>query len=104
MKATTRKEKLTRALDACPIYGITGGNRDVVPLVQDMLSAGIRIIQYREKHKTPIICYQKAMVLRQLTSAYHASLIIDDYVDLALAVHADGVHIGQDDLLPNTVG
>ena len=41
MKATTRKEKLTRALDACPIYGITGGNRDVVPLVQDMLSAGI---------------------------------------------------------------
>lgn len=104
MKATTRKEKLTRALDACPIYGITGGNRDVVPLVQDMLSAGIRIIQYREKHKTPIICYQEAMVLRQLTSAYHTSLIIDDYVDLALAVHADGVHIGQDDLLPNTVG
>ncbi len=104
MKATTRKEKLTRALDACPIYGITGGNRDVVPLVQDMLSAGIRIIQYREKHKTPIICYQEAMVLRQLTSAYHASLIIDDYVDLALTVHADGVHIGQDDLLPNTVG
>ena len=44
------------------------------------------------------------MVLRQLTSAYHASLIIDDYVDLALAVHADGVHIGQDVLLPNTVG
>lgn len=36
MKATTRKEKLTRALDACTIYGITGGNRDVVPLVQDM--------------------------------------------------------------------
>ena len=62
MKATTRKEKLTRALDVCPIYGITGGNRDVVPLVQDMLSAGIRIIQYREKHKTPIICYQEAMV------------------------------------------
>ena len=104
MKATTRKEKLTRALDACPIYGITGGNRDVVPFVQDMLSAGILIIQSRDKHKTPIICYQEAMVLRQLTSAYHASLIIDDYVDLALAVHADGVHIGQDDLLPNTVG
>lgn len=103
MKATTRKEKLTRVLDACPIYGITGGNRDVVPLVQDMLSAGIRIIQYREKHKTPIIRYQEAMVLRQLTSVYHASLIIDDYVDLALAVHADGIHIGQDDLPPNTV-
>lgn len=34
---------------------------------------------------------------------YHALLIIDDYVDLALAVHADGVPVGQDDLLPNTV-
>ena len=104
MKASSRREKLTKVLDTCPIYGITGGNRDVVPLVQDMLSAGIRIIQYREKHKTPILRYQEAMILRQLTSAYHALLIIDDYVDLALAVHADGIHIGQDDLLPNTVG
>ena len=83
MKATSRREKLTRVMESCPIYGITGGNRDVVPLVKDMLSAGIRIIQYREKHKT--------------------LLIIDDYVDLALAVHADGVHVGQDDLPPNTV-
>ena len=103
MKASSRREKLTKVLDTCPIYGITGGNRDVVPLVQDMLSAGIRIIQYREKYKTPILRYQEAMILRQLTSAYHAVLIIDDYVDLALAVHADGIHIGQDDLPPNTV-
>ena len=103
MKDSSRREKLTKVLDTCPIYGITGGNRDVVPLVQDMLSAGIRIIQYREKHKTPILRYREAMILRQLTSAYHAVLIIDDYVDLALAVHADGIHIGQDDLPPNTV-
>lgn len=59
--------------------------------------------KYREKHKTPILRYQEAKVLRQLTSAYHALLIIDDYVDLALAVHADGIIIGQDDLVPNTV-
>lgn len=54
--------------------------------------------KYREKHKTPILRYQEAKVLRQLTSAYHALLIIDDHVDLALAVH-----VGQDDLPPNTV-
>lgn len=98
-----RKDKLTEVMNACPIYGITGGTRDVVPLVKDMLSAGIRIIQYREKGKTPILRYQEAMILRRLTSNYHALLIIDDYVDLALAVHADGVHIGQADLPPNTV-
>ena len=56
-----------------------------------------------KKHKTPIIRYQEAKVLRKLTPAYHALLIIDDYVDLALAVHADGIHIGQDDLPRNTV-
>ena len=98
-----RKDKLTAVMNACPIYGITGGTRDVVPLVKDMLSAGIRSIQYREKGKTPILRYQEAMILRRLTSNYHALLIIDDYVDLALAVHADGVHIGQADLPPNTV-
>lgn len=103
MNATSRREKLIKVMESCPIYGITGGSRDVVPLVQDMLSAGIRIIQYREKHKTPVLRYQEAMILRQLTTAYHAVLIIDDYVDLALAVHADGIHIGQDDLPPNTV-
>lgn len=54
--------------------------------------------KYREKYKTPILRYQEAKVLRQLTSAYHALLIIDDHVDLALAVH-----VGQDDLPPNTV-
>lgn len=36
-----RKDKLTEVINACPIYGITGGTRDVVPLVKDMLSAGI---------------------------------------------------------------
>lgn len=98
-----RKERLQAVKEQCPIYGITGGSRDVVSLVQDMLSAGIRIIQYREKHKTGVIRYQEAMVLRQLTKRYHALLIIDDYVDLAMAVHADGVHVGHDDLPPSVV-
>ena len=93
MKATSRSEKLTKVMESCPIYGITGGNRDVVPLVQDMLSAGIRIIQYREKHKTPILRYQEAMVLRQLTSAYHALLIIDDYVDFINHYDGEGLLI-----------
>lgn len=98
-----RLEKLTTAMHACPIYGITGQQQDVTLLVHQMLQAGIRVIQYREKQKSPIIRYQEAMVLRRMTSAYHALLIIDDHVDLAMAVHADGIHVGQDDLPPNTV-
>ena len=41
--------------------------------------------------------------LRQLTRKYNALLIIDDFVDLAIAVDADGVHVGQDDLPPQVV-
>ena len=64
-----------------------------------MLSAGIRIIQYRKKEKTPILRYQEAMILRRLTYDYHALLIIDDYVDLALAVHADIVWQARPDFI-----
>lgn len=98
-----RRSKLKTAYEECPIYGITGGSRDVVTLVKAMLEGGIRIIQYREKHKTPMIRYHEALALRQLTNLYGALLIIDDYVDLAIAVEADGVHIGQDDLPPTVV-
>ena len=46
-----RKDKLTEVINACPIYGITGGTRDVVPLIKDMLSAGIRIISIVKREK-----------------------------------------------------
>lgn len=76
-----------------------------VEVVTQMLAAGIRIIQYREKHtqKTFREMFQELEVIRQLTRRYHALLIVNDYIDLALAVDADGVHIGQDDLPPGTV-
>ena len=98
-----RRKTLEQAFTSCPIYGITSNAKDVVLTVQHMLESGIRIIQYREKHKSPKIQYHEALLLRQLTRRYGALLIIDDHVDLAMAVHADGVHIGQDDLPPKAV-
>ncbi len=63
-----------------------------------LLAAGIRWVQYREKEKTKRDVYLEAVALRELTQKSGACLIINDYADIALAVEADGVHLGQDDL------
>jgi thiamine-phosphate pyrophosphorylase len=66
--------------------------------VPSILAAGVRWIQYREKDKPKREIYFDALSLRERTREAGACLIINDYVDVALAVDADGVHLGQDDL------
>lgn len=84
------------------IYGITAeamsNGRDNMTVVKAMLEAGIKFIQYREKEKTGLARYEECLKLKKLVHEYNAAFIIDDFVDLAIAVDADGVHIGQDDL------
>lgn len=66
--------------------------------VQIALGAGVRLVQYRDKHRPARQIYRTACALRISTAAAGALFIIDDRVDLALAVEADGVHLGQEDL------
>ncbi len=63
-----------------------------------VLIAGVRWIQYREKDLSRRQIYKNALNLRKLTRPFGATLIINDHADIALAVGADGVHLGQDDL------
>lgn len=65
--------------------------------IEAVLRGGCRIIQYRNKIASPAEQKQTASVLRRLCDDYAALLIINDDVELALAVAADGVHIGQSD-------
>ena len=67
-------------------------------IVTVVLSAGVRCIQYREKYKARRDIYREALMLRELTDKFGASLIVNDYTDIAIAVNADGVHLGQKDL------
>ncbi len=67
-------------------------------IAQQALSAGIRTIQLREKHLSKKEIYKEAAALRSLTKKHKTTLIINDYVDIALMVNADGVHFGQDDM------
>jgi thiamine-phosphate pyrophosphorylase len=89
------------------IYGITAHRfslgRTNVEVVRAMLQAGIRIVQYREKDFSMLQKYRECVQLRDMTADYGACFIVNDDVDLALAVQSDGVHIGQDDLPPRVV-
>ena len=96
------RQEAMKCFKEFPIYGITAeamsNARDNMTVVKAMLEAGIKFIQYREKEKTGLARYEECLKLKKLTAEYGAAFIIDDFVDLAIAVDADGVHIGQDDL------
>lgn len=62
------------------------------------LSSGVRCIQYRDKEKHRLSLFRTALRLRDLTADFNAYLIVNDFADIAAAVEADGVHLGQDDM------
>ena len=84
------------------IYGITASDfslgRSNIEIVRQMLDAGIKIVQYREKDFPMRQKYEECLAIREMTAASGACFIVNDDVHLALAVGADGVHVGQDDL------
>jgi thiamine-phosphate pyrophosphorylase len=69
-------------------------------LVKRALRAGIRNIQLREKEMSKRELFYEAVRIREITEKYRALFIVNDYVDIALAAHADGVHLGQEDMPP----
>lgn len=89
------------------IYGLTAEEyslgRSNIEVVARMIDAGIRVIQYREKDKTAIQKYRECLAIREMTRATGVTFIVNDHVDLAILVDADGVHLGQDDLPPEKV-
>ncbi|MBI5380106.1 MAG: thiamine phosphate synthase [Nitrospirae bacterium] len=62
------------------------------------LAAGARAVQLRSKRFSRRALYAEALEIRKLTRLRGAVFLVNDYVDLALAVEADGVHLGQSDL------
>ena len=84
-----------------PICLITPDSEDsgkVEAAVRVALEAGIRWVQYRRKSGTRRRLYDDAKRIRDLTARFDAMFIVNDHVDIALVVGADGVHLGQDDL------
>ncbi len=66
--------------------------------IEDALRGGVTILQLREKNKTTKEYLSLAQKVHSLTRQYNIPLIIDDRVDVAMAIDAEGVHLGQSDM------
>jgi len=84
------------------IYLVTdtkaAGDRGLVYVVREALEGGVSIVQYREKDADSLRMYETALALKSLCDEFEVPLIINDRVDIALAVDAHGVHVGQSDM------
>ena len=74
------------------------GEEDFLGRVEDACKGGVTLVQLREKERTTREYLVLAEKVHEITQRYDIPLIIDDRVDIALAVNAEGVHVGQSDM------
>lgn len=88
--------------EALRLYLVTNRYQDSVESflakVETACRSGVTIVQLREKNLTTNQYYQLAKQVKEITDAYQVPLIIDDRLDICLAVDAAGLHIGDDEL------
>ena len=88
--------------EALRLYLVTNRYQDSVEIflekVETACRSGVTIVQLREKNLTTNQYYQLAKQVKEITDAYQVPLIIDDRLDICLAVDAAGLHIGDDEL------
>jgi thiamine-phosphate pyrophosphorylase len=82
----------------CFITDHNTGGLSFLDMTQAVLRAGVGWVQYRDKNASRRKVYEEAIKLKDLAGKHNAVFIVNDYSDIALAVDADGVHLGQDDL------
>lgn len=71
---------------------------ELLEKTEEALKAGVKLIQYRDKGISTKLMCDRAEKLRNLCNRYNAIFLVNDRVDVAMAVDADGVHVGQDDM------
>lgn len=74
------------------------GDKDLAQVVEAAINGGVTIVQYRDKHSDTAVLIDTARRLLEVTRRHHIPLLINDRVDVCLAIGAEGVHIGQDDM------
>lgn len=89
------------------LYAITDrrwlGDKKLSDDVEAVLKGGATFIQLREKHLETDAFKQEAEVIQKICAAYHVPFIINDNVEIAKAIGADGVHVGQSDMAAGDV-
>ena len=95
LSKSKRSEEILKEND---LYVITDEKENLLEIIEALLIAGVKIIQYRFKTGTDKDHLQEAIQIKNLCKRYNSLFIVNDRVDIALASNADGVHLGQDDL------
>ena len=91
-------DRLTKLKNSA-LYLITSPSENLLSIVDESLKGGVSLVQYRDKEITDDnVLLAQAQQLCQLCHKYNALFIVNDRVDVALAVDADGVHLGQQDI------
>ena len=83
------------------LYLVTDKSDDVegfLKTIEDGIKGGVSVVQIREKTAETLDFYNLALKVKEITAKYNVPLIINDRVDVALAIDADGVHVGQSDM------
>ncbi len=85
-------------IDIYPVISseFTNG-RPVLDILKAIADGGAKIVQLREKNLSRREIFKLAEAYREITAKYDMLMIMNDHVDIAMAVDADGVHLGQDD-------
>ena len=98
MKAEMR-DKLAQSL---LLYAVTDrhwlGNRTLYDVVRESLEGGVTFLQLREKDLDDENFYKEAVRLQQMAREYGVPFVVNDNVDIAVRMDADGVHVGQSDM------
>jgi thiamine-phosphate pyrophosphorylase len=79
-------------------FGCAG--RPLVKVVEEALKGGVKGVQLREKDLPSLDMYELAVEMRRLTRLYGAKMLVNDRIDIAMAVGADGVHLGERSVSP----
>lgn len=74
------------------------GDKDIGDVVDRALKGGVTLVQYRDKTSDTGVLIATAKKLHEVTRRHNVPLLINDRVDVALAVGCEGVHLGQDDM------
>ena len=83
------------------LYLVTNNSQDeekFLKIIEDAIKGGVTIVQLREKTSGTLDFYNLAVRVKKITQKYNVPLIINDRIDIALAIDADGVHVGQSDM------
>lgn len=93
------RDKLAESL---LLYAVTDrhwlGERSLYDVVRESLDGGVSFLQLREKDLDDAHFYEEAVALQALAREYNVPFVVNDNVDIALRMDADGVHVGQSDM------